>query len=390
MKKRRLRVAVLIRQFSFQAGGAERYAAALVRELAARHDIHVFAQELGAAIPGVTVHPVPLLCRRPRWLNQLYYAWWTWRRTRAGFDVVHSHDNVAHGDIQTVHVYPLRHLWFRDAHSAWTKARQWFRLCVSPRLLAYWWLERMRFQPQPGRWVVAVSEPVRQVMRHLPGARAPVTVIAPGIESTHPVEAERSATDRQAARASLGLSTEMTQRSLLLWVGNDGPKKGLPGLIEALSGLPRSVGLLLAGTSRPKALWQRQAQALGISDRIVDIGVRDDIAVAYRACDVLVHPTFEDTYGMVVHEAMSHGRAVVVSGPRHCGIAAGLTHGVNAYLLDDPGDVNALQQALATVLQTSVQQGLSHQALAWAQQHRWPEMAQALEDLYFQSLSERA
>lgn len=389
MHNQRLRVAVLIRQFSFQAGGAERYAAALVRELSQRHDVHVFAQDLRAEVPGVTLHAVPLLCRRPRWLNQLYYSWWTWRRTRTGFDVVHSHDNVAHGDVQTVHVYPLRYLWFRTAHTVWERIRRTLGLCLSPRLLTYWWLERSRFQPQPGRWAVAVSEPVRQVLAELPGAHCPVAMIAPGIEQTHPVEASQRAADRQQARAELGLSADAGERTLLLWVGNDGIKKGLPGLIEALAHLPVSVGLLLAGTSRPKALWQRQAQALGVLDRIVDIGVRDDIAVAYRACDVLVHPTLEDTYGMVVHEAMSHGRPVVVSGPRHCGIAASLTHGMNAYLLDDPTDVNALWQAIEAVLQPSMTQHLSHQAIVWAQQHCWAESAQRLEELYFLSLQER-
>ena len=389
MQHKRLRVAVLIRQFSFQAGGAERYAAALVRELAPRHDIHVFAQELRAEVPGVTLHAVPLLCRRPRWLNQLYYSAWTWWHTRRGFDVVHSHDNVAHGDIQTVHVYPLRHLWFRQAHHLAAVLRQWMRLAISPRLLTDWWLEHARFRDQPGRRAVAVSEPVRQALADLPGKHCPVVVIPPGIDRIDPVEPSRREADRQAARTALGVSPDMAERALLLWVGNDGPKKGLPGLIEALARLPASVGLMLAGTSRPKALWQRQAAALGVLDRIADIGVRDDIALAYRACDVLVHPTLEDTYGMVVHEAMAHGRAVVVSAAQYCGIASDLTHGVNAQLLQDPTDVDALQHAIETALQPAVQEALSNQALAWAQQHRWPMVAQALEQLYFESLHER-
>ena len=390
MVQKRLRVAVLIRQFSFQDGGAERYAASLVRHLAAHHDIHVFAQQLKAEVPGVTLHAVPLLCRRPRWLNQLYYSWWTWRRTRTGFDVVHSHDNVAHGDIQTVHVYPLHHLWFRDAVSAWARARQRLRLYLSPRLLTYWWLEHARLKPQAGRWAVAVSEPVRTVLADLPGVHCPVAVIPPGTEPVLPAQAMQCDADRHAARLTLGLSPEVAQRSLLLWVGNDGPKKGLPALIDALARLPRSVGLLLAGTARPKTAWQRQAEALGVLDRIIDIGVRDDIAVAYRACDVLVHPTLEDTYGMVVHEAMAHGRAVVVSGPHHCGIAAELTHGENAYLLQNPNDVPALQDAIEAVLQPLLRQRLSQQALSWAQQHDWSTAAKNLEQLYFQSLRDRA
>ena len=41
---RKLRVAVFNRTFSPTGGGAERYSIALVEQLSARHEVHVFAQ----------------------------------------------------------------------------------------------------------------------------------------------------------------------------------------------------------------------------------------------------------------------------------------------------------------------------------------------------------
>ena len=89
--KPRLRIAVLSRRFEVSGGGAERYASALVERLAARHEIHVFAQRFGAApaLP-VTLHRVPFDGLRPRWINQLWFAICSWWQTRRGFDPYYS------------------------------------------------------------------------------------------------------------------------------------------------------------------------------------------------------------------------------------------------------------------------------------------------------------
>ena len=109
----RQKIAVLSRNFSTTGGGAERYAVAVVEQLAQRHEVHVFTQQVGNRIAGVTYHPVALPLRRPRWINQMYFATATWWATRRGFDVVHSHENSWHGQVQTVHVLPVKQLRFK-------------------------------------------------------------------------------------------------------------------------------------------------------------------------------------------------------------------------------------------------------------------------------------
>ena len=109
---KRLRIAVLNRTFVSTGGGAERYSIALVEQLAQRHEIHVFAQEIDHTWPGVTYHRLPRPFVKPRWLNQLWFALSSWWATRCGFDVVHSHENTWHGEVQTVHVLPVRYSLF--------------------------------------------------------------------------------------------------------------------------------------------------------------------------------------------------------------------------------------------------------------------------------------
>ena len=85
----RLKIAVLHRTFRRDAGGAEAYAVAIALELSASHDVHVFTQEMDNTLDAVTYHPIPLFFKRPRWLNQLWFALATWWLTRHGFDIVH-------------------------------------------------------------------------------------------------------------------------------------------------------------------------------------------------------------------------------------------------------------------------------------------------------------
>jgi UDP-glucose:(heptosyl)LPS alpha-1,3-glucosyltransferase len=125
---------------------------------------------------------------------------------------------------------------------------------------------------------------------------------------------------------------------------------------------------------------QMQAQALGA--RVHFLGALPDVADAYRAATLLVHPTLEDTYAMVVLEAMSHGLPVVVSGARWCGIAAELQDGVNAVLLDDPQDVAGLLDRLNAILgNILLYEVLSSASVRFSQRYSWSEAARQYEDL---------
>ena len=64
--RKRLRIAVLNRTFSPVGGGAERYSIAMVEQLASRHEIHVFAQEIDHSWPGVAYHRIAMPLRPRR------------------------------------------------------------------------------------------------------------------------------------------------------------------------------------------------------------------------------------------------------------------------------------------------------------------------------------
>ncbi len=373
----RLKIAVLSRNFSTTGGGAERYAVAVVEELAARHDVHVFTQHVGNVLPGVTFHPVALPLRRPRWINQLYFATATWWATRRGFDVVHSHENTWHGAVQTVHVLPVKHNLFHGKRGL-ALALRWLKVATSPRLVVYLWLESRRYAPLAMRRVVLTSQALRQdFVAAYPKAGAITRVIAPGVAAA---PGPCSAPEKLQARATLGLPAQ--GRGLLL-VGNDLRKKGLPTLLQALVGMPEDVWLAVVGQSRQLADMRALAQRLGLAQRVWFLGALSDMDQAYRAADCLVHPTLEDTYAMVVLEAMAHGLPVVVSAARWCGIAADLHDGVQALLLHKPDDALALHLTLGRLLtSTELVSTLSQQGQFFASNKTWVDVASAYESIY--------
>lgn len=375
----RLRVAVLNRIFARTGGGAESYSIALVEQLAPHHDVHVFAQTIHHQWPGVTYHTVSCPLRKPRWVNQLWYAFATWRATRTGFDVVHSHENTWHGQVQTIHVEPVRLSLFKGLAGG-RRLLRWLKVATSPRLLTYLALEGARMRVGAGRQVVVTSPALgHDVTSAYPRMAGHLAVVTPGVN----LPQEKPSTGQ--ARQQLGLPA--TGRLLLL-VANDYARKGLGTLLPALALLPGDVQLAVVGHTAQIPRFEAEAAALGLKGRVHFLGPLSDVGPAYCAADVLAHPTLGDTFAMVVLEAMANGLPVVVSGVDWCGISGLLTDGQEAVLLQSPTDAHALAAKLRAVLDDpALAEHLRDQGHQFAARHSWAAAAQACEAVYLKTLT---
>ena len=374
---KRLRVAVLSRQFTPTGGGAERYSIALVEQLASHCEIHVFAQEIAHQFPGVTYHAVPLPFRRPRWINQLWFAAATWWQTRKGFDVVHSHENTWHGNVQTVHVLPVHYNLFMG-RTGLKRALRWLKVVTSPRLLTYLGLEKLRYQVSDGRCIVLPSTSLTATMlTTFPHTQAALRIVTPGIAELAGVASE---TMKRQARVALGLPEA---GHCILFVGNDFRKKGLPTLLVALKQLPPDCYVAVVGNPSQIVFVERDVARLDLIGRVFFLGAMASVQPAYQAADCLAHPTLEDTFAMVVLEAMACGLPVVVSNARYCGISELLADGENALLLNNPLDGYALAGLLRRAgVDAALRATLSQGALKFAAQHLWSQQALRLAAIY--------
>ena len=375
--EKRLRIAVLNRAFSTTGGGAEHYSVALVEQLASRHEIHIFAQEIDHAWPGVHYHRVSSPLSKPRWVNQLWFAARTWILTRRGFDVVHSHENTWHGNVQTVHVLPVKYNLFKRS-KGWRLFANWFKTVTSPRLMVYLGLEHCRFALRANKKIVVTSDTLRSVLETTyPVCKEMICVITPGI--TMPL-LPATRLRKEVARARFGLPLT---GHCILFVANDFQKKGLATLLKALALCPVDFVLAVVGNNSQQGFYAEVAEKLMLRRRVFFIGTLKDLAPAYEAADCLAHPTLEDTFAMVVLEAMSHGLPVIVSNSNYCGISSLLQDGINSWILSDPADASELHNALEIVLSPTFDRvKMGKLAQEFAGNFQWVNLARTQEYLY--------
>lgn len=374
---KRLRIAILNRHFGKRFGGAEHYSVAIAEQLAKHHEIHVFAQKIEHQMPGFHYHQISRPLPKPRWLNQLWYAAATWWHTRRGFDVVHSHENTWHGNVQTIHVRPFRAGLFhgRTGLKKWIK---WLSLCTSPRLQTYWWLERQRMKPRDGHLFIASSKTVMQEILHTYPLVAPkLHTIPPGVSMPNLVQNRQAQQIRM--RSLLGLPQAVP---MALFVGNDYTKKGLGTLLEALQQVS-NLHLAVVGNPQQISIFEHKARELAVSKRVHFLGSLPDVVPAYEAADLLIHPTTEDTYAMVVIEAMAHGLPVIVSSAPFCGIADDLVHEQQALILNDPRNAQVLSNEINRLLSSpTLQEHLRTTGRHFASDRSWSTSSNEYELLF--------
>jgi glycosyltransferase involved in cell wall biosynthesis len=188
--------------------------------------------------------------------------------------------------------------------------------------------------------IVAVSEATRISLLRQGYPAARVVVVHNGIGPAAPVELRRPDGAPDAA-------------PLLLHVGRLAPVKGQRELIEALALLrrPDAVAVLAGKDLETGGSYQREletlAAALGVHERVVFAGYRDDVPALLAAADVFVLPSFVEGLPLTVLEAMAAARPVVAS--RAGGTPEAVVDGETGVLVP-PGDVEALAGALDELL----------------------------------------
>ncbi|WP_445658579.1 glycosyltransferase family 4 protein [Achromobacter sp. NCFB-sbj8-Ac1-l] len=373
--ERRLRIALLVDRFGNRFGGAEAYGVELMRVLGQRHDVSIVARDFDSDLPFPFL-PVRFPGWLPSWMRVLYFAWKADRLTRGRYDIVHSHMNGWAGEIQVMHVTPVRYNRLTRAKPA-KRVLAW----LSPRLATYLLLEKFRVRQAPARRVVAVSGLIMDQLHRSYGPELPVDIIAPGVKLPSP----EAAAGRGATRARLGWDADTIG---CLLVARNPLRKGLPALLDALALLPAPYRLLVVGAD--DATRERVRAAGAVAQRVTLVDPTPDVAQYFAAADIYAHPTLNDSYAMAPLEAMSHGLPVVVSSPAYCGFAQYLSAGKDALILQDPRDGAQLAQALQRLGdEPDLRAALSERGLAIARDQSWETVAARYEALYQAVLDER-
>jgi glycosyltransferase involved in cell wall biosynthesis len=369
------RLAIVTRNFSKIGGGAESLAVSLARSMLGECDITVVSQAFDQS-PALFKHiQVPKLPLRTRWLNQLWFSWHSKRLTRTGFDVVHSYENVTHGDVQTVSV--------KTVHaSLMQRGMSKLRLALSPRLLAYLWLEKKRLC-SPGHHSVFVSQFVHDETVKILLAMPPASVIPPGVDIPTQV---LTPAEKMSARTSLGLNPAVMTVG---FVGHDFKKKGLGTLLKGTALLPFDVQIAVFGNPAQADRYNDLVQALGAGKSCRFMGVVSDMPMAYAAMDCLAHPTTQDVFPMVLLEAMARHVPVVTTNEPYNNMGSLLVNDQDAILLADPDDIQGMADALSKIwLNADYRHTLGKNGFLFAEKYSW-DVAKAKYYAIYQLVSRR-
>jgi glycosyltransferase involved in cell wall biosynthesis len=115
---------------------------------------------------------------------------------------------------------------------------------------------------------------------------------------------------------------------------------------EVLAAVPNA-WLLVVGEGSERDSLEAEAASLGVSDRVVFTGRREDVPAVTAALDVAVLPSYREAQGLSVLEAMALSRPVVASNVG--GIPEMIEDGVTG-LLVSPNDCDALAAAIIKLL----------------------------------------
>jgi glycosyltransferase involved in cell wall biosynthesis len=296
---------------------------------------------------GYTRNPIVLA----HYVARILQCAWALRRAirSAGPDVVHA-NSVRSTLVATLAVHTLRHrpVLVAQVHDLLHKS-------VANRLV--------RRIIRSADIIIAVSA---CVARCVGGSRTRVL-----LNAIDPDRFRRDASKGSSLRSQLGVPMSAP---VLATIGQLTPWKGHMDALEAFAKLRvrcADAHLLIAGSTKFTGKHRRydtlayaqqlknRASLPDLAGHVHFVGEVEDTVAVYSAADLLVVPSWEEPFGLVVIEAMAAGCAVV--GTNSGGIPEIITHGVDGWLVKARDPI-----ALATVMQLMVEDPMLRSRLSTA------------------------
>lgn len=245
-----------------------------------------------------------------------------------------------------------------------------------------------RVLKRASRLIVATEAEKAQLQWLYKGDVRKMAVIPPGVDTSHfyPIP-------KDEARQFIGISPN---QQMVLFVGRIEPLKGVDTLIRAMSCLKfQEVGhpvyLAIIGgepdvnpaqMTAEMARLQKLCDDLCMGQTVVFLGKRaqDTLPYYYSAADVLVMPSFYESFGMVALEAMACGTPVIAS--QVGGLAFLVRDGETGFTVPE-GDPSVLCDKLTLLLNDcDLRTRMGKCAAEYAQGYDWDKIAARIMEVY--------
>jgi len=239
--------------------------------------------------------------------------------------------------------------------------------------------------------IIAATEAEMDQLENLYGVnRKMVTVIPPGVDIHHfyPIP-------KDEAKEAIGISP---QDRMALFVGRIEPLKGVDTLIKAMAIVKQRCksficphylviiggdpGEELADTSDEMARLQALCKELGLDELVVFLGKRgqDTLPYYYSAAEVVVMPSFYESFGMVALEAMACGTPVIAS--KVGGLVHLIKDGETGFFVPAQDSERLAEKLRLLFVEHELRHQLGSQAAAYAKEFRWENITQQIVGVY--------
>jgi glycosyltransferase involved in cell wall biosynthesis len=356
-----MKIAIVIERYAPQFGGAERSTAEVAGELRARgHDVTIFTggvrpistktYEAAAGSKGalsVSVCPIGA----PKGISRLlFFRRWVGRKLRKKFDASLS----VTSSIPAMVVQPRAGLipdlqtrsvaWRRSAGER--KLRQ-FVLAINFRQKLLRSLEARTFRDPRVKHIACISNMIcRHCAGHYPDVAHKLVHIGNAVKPIH-VTAAESAQWRARIRGEWG---QQDGDTVFFLPSLDSRRKGLTPLLHALALLRRessSPRAFLAVCGQVHPTQHQLIKSLNLRDAVREVGFQQNLRPYYCATDVTVLPTYYDSFGRVVIEALLLGRpAITTEWAGAAELVQPPGEPPHGRVVADPDDIPALARAM--------------------------------------------
>ena len=301
-----MKIAIVRRECGFGLGGAEGYCENVAKGLSRRgHEVTVISRR--SLVKGENIsHVKARVFGRGSIAKNLSFFWSVSKILKGNnFDCVYGLSRIANADILRISD-PLHAAWLELGYEG-RFLPKWLRSSL-PRHISLIWQEKKAITS--ARYIVTNSNLVKnQLVRYYKVDPSYITVIYNGVDLSR--FSPLSLHEKRLVRQELGIPL---QDLIVLFTGSDPRRKGFEVLLQAVAPLVNTFQfhLAVAGFTPTKAI-KVLINRLGLEEKVIFLGIRQDIEKIYGACDLLCLPTSYDPFANVCLEAMACGLPVITT-----------------------------------------------------------------------------
>jgi D-inositol-3-phosphate glycosyltransferase len=304
------------------------------------------------------------------------------------YDLIHSHywmSGIAAGFLQEEWHVPVIHMFHTLGYMKNTIARHVDEIEGPYRMKG-----EQKVMDLADKIIAATPAEVKQLTTHYHVDQDKITVIPPGVDCSHfyPIP-------KDEAKAVIGIPPESR---MILFVGRIEPLKGVETLLRAISIMreecnleecPYHVAIIGGETNEQQSETDSElfrlkslCHDLGLDETVIFLGKRDQntLPYYYSAAEMLVMPSYYESFGMVALESMACGTPVVASNIG--GLAYLVQDGVTGFTVSGRND-KALARRLSQLLfDQELQLNIGKQAAEYTLSYSWEIITAKIKSMY--------